>query len=77
MTIFTPRFWRETIERAVKSVAQGALVALGASSATPVDLFDVAAGPIVGIALGMGVVSVLTSVASAKVGPDEHSPSVV
>jgi hypothetical protein len=64
MSIFTIEFWRAAGERAFKSVAQGFLVAgIGAAG------FNVLAPGtdwrgIVGIALGMGVASLLTSVAS-------------
>lgn len=64
MSIFTLAFWRAAGERAVKSVAQGLLVAgIGAAG------FNVLAPGtdwrgILGIGLGMGVASLLTSVAS-------------
>lgn len=75
MSIFTGAFWRAALERAVKSTAQGLLVAgIGAAG------FDVLAPgadwrQIVGIGLGMGVASILTSVASDAL-TDGSGPSL-
>lgn len=76
MTLFTKRFAREAVERATKSTAQGALVAIGASDAGPVNLFELTPGPVVGVALGMGLVSLLTSVGTAKIGPEGSASAV-
>ena len=66
-------FWIDTAERAVKTAAQSALLAIGADqlNALAADWQTVA-----GFALGGGVLSILTSLASLKVGP-EDSPRVV
>ena len=66
-------FWIDTAERAVKSTAQAALLCLGAGQ---VDALTADWQTVVGFALGGGVLSVLTSLASLKIGP-EDSPSVV
>ena len=66
-------FWIDTAERAAKSTAQAALLAIGAAQ---VDVFSADWQTIAGFALGGGVLSVLTSLASLKIGP-EDSPSVV
>jgi len=77
MSVYTIGFWREVSERAVKSAAQGILLALGASSATPVDLFSLDVKVLAGAGLGMAILSVLTSVATKPLGSDKESPSVV
>jgi hypothetical protein len=77
MAIYTFGFWREVSERAVKSAAQGVLLAIGASSATPVDLFALDARVLVGAGLGMGFLSALTSLATKPLGSDKESPSMV
>jgi hypothetical protein len=76
MSIFTPRFWVETAERAIKTAAQSAMLAFGASDAFGVDLFALAIGPIFGFAMGGALLSVLTSIASAQIG-DRASASMV
>lgn len=76
MSVFTVGFWRETVERAIKSGAQGILLAIGASDATPVDLFHLDVRVLVGAGLGMGLLSVLTSVATKPLGHDKESPSM-
>ncbi len=75
MSIFTVRFWRLTIERAVKSAAQGVLVAVGLGHIGDVEqvtnLF--AWGPWMAGA-GMAIASVLTSVSTAALtGTDDPS----
>jgi len=63
-------FWTATAERAAKSFGQGALVAVGGNvaSAWSLDYLEIA-----GVGLGMAVASVLTSLASAKVGDEGPS----
>ena len=70
----TTRFVRETLERAVKTAAQSALLLIGADqvNALAVDWPQVGA-----FALGGFVLSVLTSIASRPLGGDDGSPSVV
>ena len=72
--MFCKRFVLETLERAVKTGAQSALLIFGADqiNALSADWVNVA-----GFALGGFVLSVLTSVASKPLGPDTGSPSVV
>ena len=73
MTSYTSKaFWEDAGERAVKTVAQSAVVTIGA------DAFDVLHADWVtfgSVSLGAGVLSILTSIASAKVGDD--TPSLV
>jgi branched-subunit amino acid transport protein len=71
--MWTRTFWKRTVERAVKTVAQTALGALGAAAVVEsVDWQFVASASLLA-----GVISVLTSMASANAGPDPESPSVV
>jgi hypothetical protein len=68
------QFWKETFERAVKTAAQLAVAAMGAATFNILDLGALEA-------LGLGaltgfVLSVVTSIASAPLGPGD-SPSVV
>lgn len=71
--IISKRFVRETVERAVKTAAQSAILAIGADqiNALSMDWLNVAA-----FAAGGFVLSVLTSLASKPIG-DDGSPSVV
>jgi hypothetical protein len=66
-------FWIDTAERAAKTCAQSALLAIGADqlNALAADWQTVAS-----FALGGAVLSVLTSLASLKIGP-EDTPRVV
>ena len=71
--MFTSQFAIETVERAVKSAAQAVILVLGAGQ---VDALTVDWGTAGGFAAGAFVLSALTSIVSAGVGP-EDSPSVV
>ena len=70
----TPRFWLESAERALKSVAQF-LITLWAMTG-PMNLFSVDWKTAAGLALGSGLLSILTSIVSAGIGP-ANSPSLV
>lgn len=62
MSIFTIAFWKAAAERAIKSTAQGALVAgVGAAG---FDALHANWETIGGGAIGMGIASLLTSIAS-------------
>lgn len=72
--MFRKTFWKESFERAVKSASQALLglwVLDGGFNVMDAD-FNLAAG----IAGGAAVLSVLTSLVSAKLGP-AGSPSLV
>jgi hypothetical protein len=72
--MFTVTFWRQTIERAIKSAAQALLgFWVGAQAFNAWDADWKKAG---GVALGGAILSVLTSLASAGVGRS-NSPSLV
>lgn len=66
-------FWRQTIERAVKTAAQFALVFLGADAFNILEMDLVAVG---GFAAAGALVSVLTSIASAPFA-EQGTPSAV
>ena len=72
-TLITASFWVQTAERAVKTVAQTAAALIGAAA---FDLLAYDWAPLVSVSLGAGLVSVLTSVASAK-ALSTDSPSLV
>ncbi len=65
-------FWVESLERAVKSAAQGALLAVGADQ---LDVLSLDWSVLAGFAGGAALLSVLTSLASGTVGGD--SPSLL
>ncbi len=60
-------FWLEVLERAIKTCAQSAILALGASKAF--NLFTLDWRNVIGFALGGALLSVLTSIASCNIGP--------
>ena len=68
--MFTKTFWRDTLERAVKTCAQS-LVAVGLSGATGV--LDVDWVNALSVSLLATLVSILTSVGSGYVGDDSAS----
>jgi hypothetical protein len=72
--MFTVTFWRQAVERAVKSAAQ-ALLGLWVG-AQAFNAWDVDWKKAAGVALGGAILSVLTSLASAGVGRSD-SPSLV
>ena len=72
--MFKKQFWKEAFERAVKTAAQVAATAVGASAAGLLDVGVLEAAG--GGALTGFVLSVLTSLASAPLGPGD-SASVV
>jgi hypothetical protein len=72
--MFTWRFWRETSERAIKSGAQAVILALGASEV--LDLFAMDFMLLLGAAGAGGLLSVLTSLTTIRVGAT-GSPSAI
>lgn len=63
--MFTTAFWKATAERAVKTFAQGLLAAIGTGVT---GLLDVAWGSALSFAGLAALLSVLTSLASARIG---------
>jgi hypothetical protein len=69
--MFTAYFWKSTLERALKSFAQALVAVVGAGQ---VGVLDVAWPTALSTAATAGILSVLTSLGSAKVGsPDDPS----
>lgn len=73
--MWTAIFWKQVFERAVKTFVQG-LIALVTGDQV-FGILDVDWQKAAGIAALATLLSVLTSVASAPVGPDKQSPSLV
>ena len=63
-------FWAAAAERAVKSFGQGALVGIGGNVA---DAWTLDYMGVAGVALGMALMSLLTSLASAGIGSEGPS----
>lgn len=74
-TLFTRTFWLDATERAVKTAAQSALLAVGADKVLDVMAADWAA--VGSFALGGAVLSLLTSVVSAPVASGTGPASLV
>jgi hypothetical protein len=79
--VWTGSFWKETLERALKSSAQFVIFYLvGANTPTdsPINFFDAAFGwgDLLGFAASGLILSVLTSIVSAPIGPG-GTPSLV
>ena len=70
------RFWRETLERSVKTAAQSVLLGLGFSDVGFANLFDMDPMLALGFAGGGAALSVLTSLATLPMGADD-SPSAI
>lgn len=71
----TTKFWAATAERAVKSAAQALILLWGGDVAFDAWTADWATAG--GIASGAAVLSVLTSLASARLLGDPDSPSLI
>jgi hypothetical protein len=71
--MFTRAFWTRATERAAKSAAQAAVLVFGADQ---VNAFAADWADVGGFALGAAVLSYLTSVITAGVGPSDD-PSAV
>ena len=71
--MLTRTFWRRAIERAVKTAAQSAILVIGADQINALQVGWVDVG---GFALGGAILSLLTSLASSRVG-DGDDPSAV
>ena len=71
--MWTWNFWKQALERAIKTAAQFALVFIGSDA---LNIFEVDLMTVAGFALAGAVVSILTSMASAPFA-DSDSPSLV
>lgn len=72
--MWTRTFWKRALERAVKTLAQTAVAGLTADATGVLDANWVGVASVSGMA---AVVSVLMSIASSPVGPDDADPSLV
>lgn len=72
--IFTKRFWIRTAERAIKSLAQGFIIAVGTA---PLGWMTLDWVYVAYASLGMAVLSVAFSILGKTAGPDAQDPSVV
>jgi hypothetical protein len=71
--LYTAAFWKDAFERAVKTFVQ----VLATFFLANISLLDVAWGDAFGVSAAAAVLSVLTSLGSAPLGPDKGSPSLV
>ena len=72
--MLTRFFWISTLERALKSAAQSALLVVGAGQ---FDALSADWQMVASFAGGGALLSLLASVASSQVAGDEDSPSLV
>lgn len=71
--LYTKLFWQDAIERSIKTIAQ-TLVTLFLTSNAVFNILTVDWQQALGVAVGAGILSVLTSIASAaKSGTDTAS----
>lgn len=70
--IWTKMFWKATAERAIKTAAQTAATVIGGNL---VNAWELDYGQVAGLTLGGAMLSVLTSIGSAKV-TDTPGPSL-
>lgn len=73
--MFSRTFWKQALERAIKTAAQG-VISAGIIGPTT-DMFAVDWRVATSFAVSGFVLSLLTSIVSVRVGPVEDSPSVV
>lgn len=76
MSLFTTKFWADTAERAVKTVAQTVL-SLWLVGDQLFNIMTVDWTVTAGVAIGAGVISVLTSVVSATVTSSDSASLAV
>lgn len=71
--MWSKQFWRDTAERAIKTVAQTAVALLGTGA---IGLLDVDWVQVASVSTLAGIVSVLTSIGSDNIGA-KGTPSLV
>jgi hypothetical protein len=71
--MFTKTFWKQAAERAVKTAAQGAILALGGDAA---NVLHANVWVVLGAAGGGALLSLLTSLVTSGTG-EKDSPSAV
>ena len=72
--MWTALFWKQVAERAVKTFAQGLVALWGADKV--LGVLDIDWGKALSVAALALLLSVLTSIISAPVGPEKASPSL-
>ena len=72
--MFTKHFWLDTLERAIKTIAQVFLAVVVEEQFF--NAFELDWGQMAGIAFGAGLVSVATSIISSRFG-DHESASII
>ena len=72
--MYTRIFWKDALERAIKTAAQAVLTVYLVGDVA-LDVFATDWYSLAGIALGGAFASVLTSIASTRIGDD--SPSLI
>jgi hypothetical protein len=77
MKMFSKLFWKDTFERAIRAGAWSVLTALGLSSATPVNAFEIDPQLAFGFFAGGAILSSLFSLASGAVTTQTISPASV
>jgi len=73
--MFSAAFWKASSERALKTAAQSLLVALGASTTGPANLFEADWQNLVGFAVSGAALSILSSLVSSPLS-DGNGPSL-
>ena len=74
--MFTKLFWKDAVERSIKTMAQ-TLVTLWLTSDAVFNILTVDWAQAIGVAVGAGVLSVLTSVGSAATSGTDTASLVV
>jgi hypothetical protein len=72
--MFTTVFWKDALERAIKTVAQ-TLLALWLVGDVALDALSVDWGQALGVALGAAILSILSSIVSAGAVKNSVSPA--
>jgi len=73
--MFTKKFWIESSERAIKTLAQTFLALTAAE--TVFNSFVADWQTLIGVSVGAALLSYATSIVSANLGPKKDSPSLV
>lgn len=73
--MFTKKFWIESSERALKTLAQTFLALTAAQ--TVFDALKADWQTLLGVSVGAAILSYATSIVSANIGPQKDSPSLV
>jgi hypothetical protein len=73
--MFNKKFWIESSERSLKTLAQTFLALTAAQ--TVFNVLQTDWQTLVGVSLGAALLSYATSIMSANIGPEKDSPSLV